>query len=163
MRPLPATIRGNARLGRPVELVNLSTLVLEFRPRLQFIPPRLGLAQHRFAARRREPEHGAPVRGGTGRPRAETLERIAQLGGVSVDWLLRGDRRRPEGPREWDDAVRLLRVAWRRWRREFGLRMARLPRPRQRFAGLIQCALGMLNQDDRGQEITESSTGREIH
>jgi transcriptional regulator with XRE-family HTH domain len=50
---------------------------------------------------------------GHGRPRADTLERIAQLGGVSVDWLLRGDRRPPEGPREWDDAVRLLRAAWR--------------------------------------------------
>jgi hypothetical protein len=24
-----------------------------------------------------------------------------------------GDRRPPEGPREWDEAVRLLRAAWR--------------------------------------------------
>jgi hypothetical protein len=46
-------------------------------------------------------------------PRADTLERIAKFGDVSVDWLLRGDRRPPEEPREWDDAVRLLRAAWR--------------------------------------------------
>jgi hypothetical protein len=51
--------------------------------------------------------------GGHGRPRADTLERIARLGSVSMDWLLRGDRCPPEVPREWDDAVRLLRAAWR--------------------------------------------------
>jgi hypothetical protein len=50
---------------------------------------------------------------GTHGLRAATLERIARLGGVSVDWLVRGDRRPPEGPREWHEAVRLLRAAWR--------------------------------------------------
>jgi hypothetical protein len=49
---------------------------------------------------------------GTVGPGLTTLERIAQLGGVSVDWLLRGDRRPPEGPCEWDDAVRLLRAVF---------------------------------------------------
>jgi hypothetical protein len=36
-----------------------------------------------------------------------------QLGDASVDWLLRGDGRPPEGPRKWDDAVRLLRAPCR--------------------------------------------------
>jgi transcriptional regulator with XRE-family HTH domain len=74
----------------------------------------LGLAQRAFATRVGVSRNAVlRYEGGHGRPRADTLERIAQLGGVSVDWLLRGDRRPPEGPREWDDAVRLLRVAWR--------------------------------------------------
>jgi transcriptional regulator with XRE-family HTH domain len=82
--------------------------------RILAVRTRLGLAQRAFAARVGV-SRNAVIRyeGGRGRPRADTLERIAQLGGVSVDWLLRGDRRPPEGPREWDDAVRLLRAAWR--------------------------------------------------
>jgi transcriptional regulator with XRE-family HTH domain len=75
---------------------------------------KLGLSQGRFAVRIGVTRNIVlRYEGGNGRPRADTLERIAQLGGVSVDWLLRGDRRPPEGPREWDDAVRLLRAAWR--------------------------------------------------
>jgi transcriptional regulator with XRE-family HTH domain len=53
--------------------------------------------------------------GGRNPPRADILDRIARLGGVSVDWLLRGDgdKSRRGGDREWEDAVRLLRTAWR--------------------------------------------------
>jgi transcriptional regulator with XRE-family HTH domain len=82
--------------------------------RIAAVRTRLGLTQRAFAARVGV-SRNIVIRyeGGQGHPRAATLDRIAQLGGVSVDWLLRGDRRRPEGPREWDDAVRLLRAAWR--------------------------------------------------
>jgi len=82
--------------------------------RITAVRQKLGLAPRAFAARIGV-SRNAVIRyeGGHGRPRADTLERIAQLGGVSVDWLLRGDRRPPEGPREWDEAVRLRRAAWR--------------------------------------------------
>jgi transcriptional regulator with XRE-family HTH domain len=82
--------------------------------RIAAVRTRLGLTQRAFAARVGVTRNIViRYEGGTGRPRADTLERIARLGGVSVDWLLRGDRRPPEGPREWDEAVRLLRAAWR--------------------------------------------------
>jgi transcriptional regulator with XRE-family HTH domain len=82
--------------------------------RIASVRHRLGLSQRAFAIRAGIARNAVlRYEGGHGRPRADTLERIAQLGGVSVDWLLRGDRRPPEGPREWDDAVRLLRAAWR--------------------------------------------------
>jgi transcriptional regulator with XRE-family HTH domain len=75
---------------------------------------RLRLSQHTFAARIGVSRNAVlRYEGGHGRPRADTLERIAKVGSVSVDWLLRGDRRPPEGPCEWDVAVRLLRAAWR--------------------------------------------------
>jgi transcriptional regulator with XRE-family HTH domain len=81
--------------------------------RIAAVRQKLGLAQRPFAARIGI-SRNAVIRceGRHGRPRVDTLERIAQLGGVSVDWLLRGGRRPPEGPREWDDAVRWLRLAW---------------------------------------------------
>jgi transcriptional regulator with XRE-family HTH domain len=67
--------------------------------RIAAVRVRLGLAQGRFAARVGVSRNALlRYEGGHGRPRADTLERIAQLGGVSVDWLLRGDRRPPEGP-----------------------------------------------------------------
>jgi transcriptional regulator with XRE-family HTH domain len=82
--------------------------------RIVAVRHRLGLSQRAFAARAGIARNAVlRYEGGHGRPRADTLERIARLGGVSVDWLLRGDRRPPEGPREWDEAVRLLRIAWR--------------------------------------------------
>jgi transcriptional regulator with XRE-family HTH domain len=82
--------------------------------RIAAVRQKLGLAQRTFGARVGV-SRNVVIRyeGGHGCPRADTLERIARLGGVSVDWLLRGDRRPPEGPPEWDDAVRLLRAAWR--------------------------------------------------
>jgi len=53
---------------------------------------------------------------GTLAPRARTLDRIAEIGGVTADWLLRGDRpvaitsaRDPV----WGEAVAWLRQAWR--------------------------------------------------
>jgi transcriptional regulator with XRE-family HTH domain len=82
--------------------------------RIAAVRHRLGLSQRAFAARAGTARTAVlRYESGHGRPRVDTLERIARLGGVSVDWLLRGDRRPPEGPREWDDAVRLLRAAWR--------------------------------------------------
>ena len=82
--------------------------------RIAAVRTRLGLSQRAFAARVGV-SRNVVTRWEAGKhgPRAARLDRIAKLGGVSVDWLLRGDRRPPEGPREWDDAVRLLRAAWR--------------------------------------------------
>src|SRR5262245_17831999 len=57
-------------------------------------------------------ENGGAALDGPIPVRAARVDRIAPRRRL-VDWLLRGDRRRPEGPREWDDAVRLLRAAWR--------------------------------------------------
>jgi hypothetical protein len=48
--------------------------------------------------------------------RARTLDRIADVGGVSVDWLVRGDRPVPIprcGSPAWGEAVAWLRQAWR--------------------------------------------------
>jgi transcriptional regulator with XRE-family HTH domain len=55
---------------------------------------------------------------GGGIPRSTTLARIAQAGGVSVDWLLNG--RAAEGTRadpEWEHAFQQLRFVWRDPRR----------------------------------------------
>jgi transcriptional regulator with XRE-family HTH domain len=53
---------------------------------------------------------------GTLAPRARTLDRIAEIGGVTADWLLRGDRPVPIPPARglaWGEAVAWLRQAWR--------------------------------------------------
>lgn len=73
------------------------------------------------------------------RPRADTLEPIARLGGVSLDCLLRGDGRQAGGgTSEWDDAVRLLRAAWREPSRRARVLRALLPNglPRTRGSAL---------------------------
>jgi transcriptional regulator with XRE-family HTH domain len=49
-------------------------------------------------------------------PRARTLGRMAQVGGVTTDWLLRGDRPvaiPPARDPAWGEAVACLRQAWR--------------------------------------------------
>jgi transcriptional regulator with XRE-family HTH domain len=82
--------------------------------RIAAVRTRLGLSRPAFAARLDVSRNVvARWEAGTHGPRASRLDRIARLGGVSVDWLLRGDGRPPAGRSEWDDAVRLLRVAWR--------------------------------------------------
>jgi hypothetical protein len=53
-------------------------------------------------------------------PRARTLDRIADMGGVTTDWLLRGDRPvaiPPARDPAWGEAVAWLRQAWRDPRR----------------------------------------------
>jgi transcriptional regulator with XRE-family HTH domain len=53
---------------------------------------------------------------GTLAPRARTLGRIAKIGGVTADWLLRGDRpvaTTPARDPAWGKAVAWLRQAWR--------------------------------------------------
>jgi len=54
---------------------------------------------------------------GTLAPWARTLDRIAVVGGVAADWLLRGDRPAaevaPGRDPAWPEAVDLLRQAWR--------------------------------------------------
>jgi transcriptional regulator with XRE-family HTH domain len=50
------------------------------------------------------------------RPRADRLERIAVVAGVTVDWLLRGKGRRPRAAGRdpgLEAAIALLRAAWR--------------------------------------------------
>jgi site-specific recombinase XerD/DNA-binding XRE family transcriptional regulator len=82
--PRPATVarRGDARRGAYVALGD----------RIRLVRDRLGLHQADLAARLQvgrttllRAERGA------GRPRRPMLERLAGLGGVTVDWLLRGD------------------------------------------------------------------------
>jgi transcriptional regulator with XRE-family HTH domain len=48
---------------------------------------------------------------GTLAPRVRTLDRITEIGGVTADWLLRGDR--PGRDPAWGEAVAWLRQAWR--------------------------------------------------
>jgi DNA-binding XRE family transcriptional regulator len=82
--------------------------------RVLAVRQRLSLSQRAFAARVGVSRNAVlRYEAGTGAPGPTGSSGSPKLGGVSVDWLLRGDRRPPEGPREWDDAVRLLRVAWR--------------------------------------------------
>jgi transcriptional regulator with XRE-family HTH domain len=54
-------------------------------------------------------EHGAL-------PRAKVLDRIAQAGGVTVEWILRGQgvarTRFPRADRKFDEAVSLLWTLW---------------------------------------------------
>jgi transcriptional regulator with XRE-family HTH domain len=52
---------------------------------------------------------------GRNRPRAETLDRIAKVGGVSVEWLLGGSRRqraRVGEDQEWEAAVKAFGELW---------------------------------------------------
>ena len=78
----------------------------------------LGLSQGRFAERVGV-QHRNVVNdweAGRHRPRVQTLDRIARLGGVTVEWLLHGNGRRPiRSPEDaaWDEAVEILRTAWR--------------------------------------------------
>jgi transcriptional regulator with XRE-family HTH domain len=85
--------------------------------RIATVRQRLGLSQRRFAVRIGVSRNIVlRYEGGHGRPRTDTLERIAQLGGVSVDWLLGGDRQvaaPPERDPAWGEAVAWLRQAWR--------------------------------------------------
>jgi len=64
-------------------------------------------------------------------PRAEVLDRIAQHGGVTVEWLLHGPRvgeRSADKP--WDEAVEALRAVWRdRTRRTAVMDVLRALRP----------------------------------
>jgi transcriptional regulator with XRE-family HTH domain len=48
-------------------------------------------------------------------PRSAVLDRIARLGGVSVEWLLHGSVQAPppSGDRAWQEAVGLLSAIWR--------------------------------------------------
>lgn len=97
----------NSRLRRTRNLNGLPE-------RIAAIRTRLGLSRPIFAARIGVSRNVvARWEAGTHGPRAARLERIAKLGGVSVDWLLRGEGRPPVGHSEWDEAVRLLRAAWR--------------------------------------------------
>lgn len=51
---------------------------------------------------------------GDGIPRSTTLARIAQAGGVSVDWLLSGHTMEEIPPNtDWERALRRLRTVWR--------------------------------------------------
>ena len=85
--------------------------------RIAAVRHRLGLSRPTFAARVGVTRN-VVIRweGGKHRPGAARLDRIAKLGGVSVDWLLRGDRRPATPARrgsEWREAVAALRAAWR--------------------------------------------------
>jgi transcriptional regulator with XRE-family HTH domain len=77
----------------------------------------LGLSQRQFAERVGV-QHRNVVNdweAGRHRPRVQTLDCIARLGGVTVEWLLHGNGRRPTCSPEdaaWDEAVEALRMLW---------------------------------------------------
>jgi transcriptional regulator with XRE-family HTH domain len=80
--------------------------------RIAAVRRRLGLSRPAFAARVGVTRN-VVIRweGGRNRPRAELLDRIAKVGGVSVEWLLGGSRRqraRDGEDREWKAAVEAL-------------------------------------------------------
>jgi len=84
--------------------------------RIATVRRKLGLPQGAFA-QRIGVSRNAVIRyeGGRNRPRAETLDRIAKLGGVTDEWVLGGGRREraPAGEdRQWKAAVEVLREAW---------------------------------------------------
>ena len=68
--------------------------------RIAAVRQKLWLSQPAFSARVGVTRNVvARWEGGKHGLRAGRLDRIAKLGGVSGDWLLRGDSRPPEGPR----------------------------------------------------------------
>ena len=84
--------------------------------RIAAVRRRLGLSRPAFAARVGVTRNVVTRwEGGRNRPRAETLDRIAKVGGVSVEWLLGGSRRpraRDGEDREWKAAVEALGKLW---------------------------------------------------
>jgi len=91
--------------------------------RIAAVRHRLGLSQGAFAARLGVGRNVA-IRweGGYHRPSAARLRRIAELGGVTVGWLLDGGEGTGERrDRQWEEAVTALRVAWADRRRRAAL------------------------------------------
>jgi transcriptional regulator with XRE-family HTH domain len=92
--------------------------------RIAHVRVRLRLTQAVFAARIGTSRNMVSLyERGAARPRAVMLDRIAKLGGMSIDRLLNGSPHKParrdgRGP-AWDEAVELLGRAWQdpTWRR----------------------------------------------
>jgi transcriptional regulator with XRE-family HTH domain len=84
--------------------------------RIAAVRRRLGLSWPGFAARVSVTRNVVSRwDGGRHRPRGETLDRIAKLGGVSVEWLLDGGPRERSAAgedRQWKVAVEALRELW---------------------------------------------------
>jgi transcriptional regulator with XRE-family HTH domain len=91
--------------------------------RIAAVRRRLGLSQRVFAARL-DVGRNVAIRweGGYHRPSAARLRRIAKLGGVTPEWLVHGgEGRGKRRDRQWEEAVRALRVAWADRRRREAL------------------------------------------
>ena len=71
---------------------------------------RLGLSQGRFAARVGVSSRNVvnDWEAGRAHPRAQTLDRIARLGGVTAEWLLHGKRR--HGEAEMSETVSFVQI-----------------------------------------------------
>jgi transcriptional regulator with XRE-family HTH domain len=103
--------------------------------RIRTVRGRLGLNQGRFAARVGVSSRNVvnDWEAGRAHPRAQTLDRIARLGGVTAEWLLHGNSRRTtRSPADaaWEEAVEALRIVWQEpSRREEVLSALRALRP----------------------------------
>jgi transcriptional regulator with XRE-family HTH domain len=103
------------------------------------LPDRIGQVRGRLALTQRQFGRRIGVRRNTvslyerGRmPRSAVLDRIARLGGVSVEWLLHGSPQTPlpSGDPAWQEAVGLLTAIWRDPdRRSLARRVLRALRP----------------------------------
>ena len=84
--------------------------------RIATLRHRLGLSQVAFARQVGISRNAlvAYERGGR-MPKSARLARMAEAGGISVDWLLNGRITRAPGrdDPEWEAAVRALRTVWR--------------------------------------------------
>jgi transcriptional regulator with XRE-family HTH domain len=84
--------------------------------RIATVRQKLGLSQPAFAVRVGVTRNvSTRWEGGRNRPRAGTLDRIAKVGGVSVEWLLDGSRRERATvgeDRQWKVAVEALHELW---------------------------------------------------
>jgi len=82
--------------------------------RISRVRRRLGLFQADFARRIGVTRNTAFLYERGRIPRAETLARIAEAGGVTVEWLLRGRRKDAlAADKAFAEAVEALRALWR--------------------------------------------------
>jgi transcriptional regulator with XRE-family HTH domain len=94
----------------------MPTAVPEVGRRIATLRQRLGLSQVAFARQVGISRNALVTYERGGRvPKSAALGRIAEAGGISVDWLLHGQV--PRAPArddpEWEGALRALRAAWR--------------------------------------------------
>jgi transcriptional regulator with XRE-family HTH domain len=113
---------GHLDLGRCYAKDRGHAMTLEPRPDLGARAPgvrrRLGLSQAAFACLLGVSRNTLAKAERGHLPRAVTLDRVARVGGVTVDWLMQGSRDSGIGrDQAWEGAVGALRLVWRHPRR----------------------------------------------
>jgi transcriptional regulator with XRE-family HTH domain len=137
----------------------------EVGDRIRQVRRRLGLTQAEFA-KRLGVIQVSMARYEAGRvPRADVLERMARLGGVTLSWVLRGEleRQSPAGPLVDRTAWEPLRGLVTRLQGEFAL-VLRLPLPqRERYEERVkEVAARVVRELEEYRKVleAESRTGR---